>query len=153
LSSLSLSRRPRREPGGTLFGPGPPIGWTAGEGARPSRSKIGAARYDFCPTCTMQGQALPFPDTTTRGPNMETAKRKTGEEAKAARRVRLAALGDIHCGKASQGAYHDLFRFINENADVFVLCGDLTDHGLPEEAQVLAREMNSLLKVPTVAVL
>jgi Icc-related predicted phosphoesterase len=84
---------------------------------------------------------------------METAKRKTGEEARAAKRVRLAALGDIHCGKTSQGAYHDLFRFINENADVFVLCGDLTDHGLPEEAQVLAREMNSLLKVPTVAVL
>jgi Icc-related predicted phosphoesterase len=84
---------------------------------------------------------------------MDTAKRKTGEEPRAGKRVRLAALGDIHCGKASQGAYHELFRFINDNADVFVLCGDLTDHGLPEEAQVLAREMNSQLKVPTVAVL
>jgi Icc-related predicted phosphoesterase len=84
---------------------------------------------------------------------MATATRKNGEESRAGRRVRLAALGDIHCGKTSQGAYHELFRFINENADVFVLCGDLTDHGLPEEAQVLAREMTALLKIPTVAVL
>jgi Icc-related predicted phosphoesterase len=84
---------------------------------------------------------------------METGKRKAGEEPRPARRVRVAALGDIHCGKASQGAYHELFRFINENADVFVLCGDLTDHGLPEEAQVLAREMTGLIKVPVIAVL
>jgi Icc-related predicted phosphoesterase len=84
---------------------------------------------------------------------MATGKRPSGEEAAPARRVRLAALGDIHCGKTSQGVYHDLLRFINEHADVFVLCGDLTDHGLPEEAQVLAREMTSLLKIPTVAVL
>jgi Icc-related predicted phosphoesterase len=84
---------------------------------------------------------------------MATGKRPSGEEAAPARRVRLAALGDIHCGKTSQGVYHELFRYINEHADVFVLCGDLTDHGLPEEAQVLAREMTALLKIPTVAVL
>lgn len=84
---------------------------------------------------------------------METGKRKPAEQSRPAKRVRIAALGDIHCGKASQGAYHELFRFINDNADVFVLCGDLTDHGLPEEAQILAREMTTLLKIPTVAVL
>jgi Icc-related predicted phosphoesterase len=84
---------------------------------------------------------------------MATGKRQNGEEPRSAKRVRLATLGDIHCGKTSQGAYHELFRYINENADVFVLCGDLTDHGLPEEAQVLAREMTSQLKIPTVAVL
>jgi Icc-related predicted phosphoesterase len=84
---------------------------------------------------------------------MESAKQTDGEKPRPGRRVRLAALGDIHCGKTSQGANHELFRFINAHADVFVLCGDLTDHGLPEEAQVLAREMTSLLKIPTVAVL
>jgi Icc-related predicted phosphoesterase len=84
---------------------------------------------------------------------MDTAKQSNGEEPRTGRRVRLAALGDIHCGKTSQGAYHELFRFINQNADVFVLCGDLTDHGLPEEAQVLAKDMTALLKIPTVAVL
>jgi Icc-related predicted phosphoesterase len=84
---------------------------------------------------------------------MDTAKQSNGEEPRTDRRVRLAALGDIHCGKTSQGAYHELFRFINQHADVFVLCGDLTDHGLPEEAQVLAKEMTALLKIPTVAVL
>jgi Icc-related predicted phosphoesterase len=84
---------------------------------------------------------------------MATNKHTNGEAQQQARPVRLAALGDIHCGKNSQGVYHELFRYINEHADIFVLCGDLTDHGLPEEAQLLAREMTSQLKVPTVAVL
>jgi len=38
-------------------------------------------------------------------------------------------------------------------ADVFVLCGDLTDYGLPDEARALAREITSAVKIPTVAVL
>jgi Icc-related predicted phosphoesterase len=53
------------------------------------------------------------------------------------KRVRVAALSDLHCGKTSQGAYQSLFSQANERADVLLVCGDLTDHGLPEEAQVL----------------
>jgi Icc-related predicted phosphoesterase len=34
-----------------------------------------------------------------------------------------------------------------------VLCGDLTDYGLPEEAQVLAKDLTISLKIPVVAVL
>jgi Icc-related predicted phosphoesterase len=34
-----------------------------------------------------------------------------------------------------------------------LLCGDLTDFGLPEEAQVLAKELTTSLKIPIVAVL
>ena len=66
--------------------------------------------------------------------------------------VRVAAVGDIHCTKASQGAFQPLFSQIAEAADVLVLCGDLTDYGLPEEAHVLARELTAA-KVPVVAVL
>jgi Icc-related predicted phosphoesterase len=66
--------------------------------------------------------------------------------------VRVAAVGDIHCTKASQGALQPLFSQIAEAADVLVLCGDLTDYGLPEEAHVLARELTAA-KVPVVAVL
>ena len=51
--------------------------------------------------------------------------------------IRLAAVGDIHCGKSSQGALQPLFARATEVADVLVLCGDLTDYGLPEEAHVL----------------
>jgi Icc-related predicted phosphoesterase len=68
------------------------------------------------------------------------------------RRIRIAAMSDLHCGKTSHGAFQALFRQADEQADVLVLCGDLTDHGLPEEAQVLAREMSGL-KAPVVAVL
>jgi Icc-related predicted phosphoesterase len=67
--------------------------------------------------------------------------------------IRIAAVGDLHCGKTSQGAYQALFSSIAERADVVLLCGDLTDYGLPEEARVLARELAPALKVPVLAVL
>ena len=66
--------------------------------------------------------------------------------------VRVAAVGDLHCGKASQGVLQPLFARMAERADVLVLCGDLTDYGLPEEARVLARELSGVPKVPAVAV-
>lgn len=67
--------------------------------------------------------------------------------------IRLAAVGDIHCGKAGQGAFQPLFAQAAELADVLVLCGDLTDYGLPEEARILVKEMAPLAKVPVVGVL
>ena len=67
--------------------------------------------------------------------------------------VRLAAIGDIHCTKASAGAFQPLFAQAAEAADVLVLCGDLTDYGLAEEAQVLVKELALGAKLPTVAVL
>lgn len=68
--------------------------------------------------------------------------------------VRIAAIGDLHYGRsAAQGSLHALFSQITDSADVLVLCGDLTDYGLAEEARSLAREMTSTLKIPTVSVL
>jgi Icc-related predicted phosphoesterase len=66
--------------------------------------------------------------------------------------VRVAAVGDLHCGKASPGVFQPLFTRMTESADVVVMCGDLTDYGLPEEARVLAREVGGALKLPIVAV-
>src|SRR5205823_9029009 len=66
--------------------------------------------------------------------------------------VRVAAVGDLHCTKTSQGVFQSLFAAIREAADVLLIAGDLTDYGLPEEAQVLAREL-SALRLPVVAVL
>lgn len=66
--------------------------------------------------------------------------------------VRVAALGDLHCTKASHGALQPLFSHIRDAADILLLAGDLTDYGLPEEAETLAREM-STLKMPVAAVL
>jgi Icc-related predicted phosphoesterase len=68
--------------------------------------------------------------------------------------VRLAAVGDLHCSKQSAGRLHDLFGRAAEQADVLLLCGDLTDYGLPEEARILARELSGVAaRIPIVAVL
>lgn len=66
--------------------------------------------------------------------------------------IRVAALGDLHCTKASQGAFQPIFAHIRDQADLMLLAGDLTDYGLPEEAQVLARDL-AAVRVPIVAVL
>ena len=67
--------------------------------------------------------------------------------------VRVAAVGDLHCGKSSQGAFQPLFTRMADSADVVLMCGDLTDYGLPDEARVLAREVSAALKIPVIAVL
>jgi Icc-related predicted phosphoesterase len=66
--------------------------------------------------------------------------------------VRVAAVGDLHCTKTSQGTLQPLFARIADSADVLLLAGDLTDYGLPDEARVLARELIPL-RTPTAAVL
>jgi len=67
--------------------------------------------------------------------------------------MRVAAVGDIHCKKISQGVFQPLFAAMAAAADVLVLCGDLTDLGLAEEARVLARELGAAKSTPVVAVL
>ena len=66
--------------------------------------------------------------------------------------VRVAALGDLHCSKTSQGVFQPLFAKIAESADLVLIAGDLTDYGLPDEARILARELTAI-HAPVVAVL
>src|SRR6185436_16715782 len=69
--------------------------------------------------------------------------------------VRVAAVGDIHCTKTSEGVLQPLFAQMAESADIIALCGDLVDYGLFDEAQLLVKELSVALKakVPVVAVL
>jgi Icc-related predicted phosphoesterase len=67
--------------------------------------------------------------------------------------VRVAAMADLHYGKASQGMLLPVFKEIEETADVLLLCGDLTDYGLTEEAHILAKDLTTSLKIPVLAVL
>jgi Icc-related predicted phosphoesterase len=68
--------------------------------------------------------------------------------------VRLAAVGDLHYGKGSRGTLQPVFAALARvNADILILCGDLTDYGHPEEATELARELVSGVKIPIVGVL
>ena len=66
--------------------------------------------------------------------------------------IRVAAIADIHCGRDGHGAYHALFAQINDAADLLLICGDLTDYGLPDEARVLVKEL-AAVRIPMVGVL
>ncbi|GAC1516908.1 MAG: metallophosphoesterase [Gemmatimonadaceae bacterium] len=69
------------------------------------------------------------------------------------KRVRIAAMSDVHVGKTGQGTLQPLLAAASESADMLVICGDLTDYGLADEARVLARELTAAVRVPIVAVL
>jgi Icc-related predicted phosphoesterase len=65
--------------------------------------------------------------------------------------VRVAAVGDLHCGRSASGALQTLFAGILEAADILLLAGDLTENGQPDEARALARVLSSL-HIPVAAV-
>jgi len=66
--------------------------------------------------------------------------------------LRVAALADLHHSRDSQASLVPMLTQIGKDADVLLLCGDLTHHGLPEEASALVREL-STLRIPVLAVL
>lgn len=66
--------------------------------------------------------------------------------------IRVAAVGDIHLGPDSHGLLRPAFDTLSECADLLLLAGDLTRHGTPEEARVVAEEVGGL-PVPVIAVL
>ena len=68
--------------------------------------------------------------------------------------VRIAAVGDLHFGRSTPpGSLTPLFAQIGDAADILLLCGDLTDYGLAEEARAFVKELTPTLKIPVVAVL
>jgi Icc-related predicted phosphoesterase len=67
--------------------------------------------------------------------------------------LRIAAVGDLHCSKSSQGTLQPMFAQAAQSADVLLLCGDLTDYGLAEEAHILVSEMKTAERIPVIAVL
>ena len=68
--------------------------------------------------------------------------------------IRVAAVADIHVGADSRGTLGVHWQHLPERADVFVLAGDLTKRGLPEEVDVLVDELDGLpRRLPTFAVL
>lgn len=66
--------------------------------------------------------------------------------------VRIAAIGDVHVSKTSQGALSPILAQVAERADVLLLCGDLTDYGTLDEGRVLVKEL-AIVRMPIIAVL
>lgn len=65
---------------------------------------------------------------------------------------RIAAVADIHVCETDRGKHSELFRKVSEDADILLLCGDLTDTGKATEAEILAKELRACT-IPVVAVL
>ena len=80
------------------------------------------------------------------------AERRAGEDRRHGSRFRIAAVGDFHCGEADVGAYRELFARANEQADVLLLAGDLTQRGKESEFRVVVGELADV-KIPVVAVM
>ncbi len=66
--------------------------------------------------------------------------------------LKVAALGDLHVGENHVQPYRDLFSRISQEADVLVLCGDLTNYGKTPEAEILAEDLR-VCTIPVVGVL
>ena len=66
--------------------------------------------------------------------------------------LRVAAIGDLHVQESDVAPYRELFTEISANADVLVLCGDLTNFGKTGEAEILAEDIRSC-SIPVIGVL
>lgn len=66
--------------------------------------------------------------------------------------LRIAAMSDIHYGRHAGSTIQTAFDRVSEEADVLLLCGDLTDYGKPEEAERLAADLREHVSVPILAV-
>jgi Icc-related predicted phosphoesterase len=97
----------------------------------------------------------------TNGPTLEQGepiagrRQRQGERRQGDRRsraVRIAAVGDFHCGEEDVGQYRELFARVNQDADVLLLAGDLTRRGTVAEAKVVVGELADV-KIPILAVL
>lgn len=67
--------------------------------------------------------------------------------------IRLAAVGDVHCGPETREEVRSQFASVAEHADALLLAGDLTRLGTPQEAEALAEALSPLRGLPIAAVL
>lgn len=67
-------------------------------------------------------------------------------------KLKIAAMADLHMQQSVFGSFKLPFEEISNNADILLLGGDLTEHGLEAEANMLAEELN-YCTIPTAGVL
>lgn len=82
-------------------------------------------------------------DPQTPQPGMEPGPTQT---------LRVAAVGDLHIGEATEKPYRDLFERVHEDADVLCLCGDLVNFGKTREVEILIDDLKAC-RIPMVGVM
>ena len=67
-------------------------------------------------------------------------------------RMRVAAIGDLHVTEDSVAPYREVFQDASRDADILLLCGDLTNFGKTAEAEILAEDLRAC-DIPVLGVL
>ncbi len=75
-----------------------------------------------------------------------------GSHSSSTRCLRIAAAGDLHCSEHRRDEIERSIEALSGTADIVLLCGDLTTHGEPAQAAVLA-DACAALESPVFAVL
>jgi Icc-related predicted phosphoesterase len=76
-----------------------------------------------------------------------------GAEARDECAIRIAATGDIHLGRdGDEERWAEAFHALRDRVDLVLLAGDLTTHGEPEQAAMVAAAVRGL-DVPVLSVL
>ena len=75
-----------------------------------------------------------------------------GLDAGPSKKLRVAAVGDLHVGESSERPYRDLFDRVHEDADVLALCGDLVNFGKTREVEILIEDLRAC-RIPMVGVM
>lgn len=68
----------------------------------------------------------------------------------AEQKLRIAAVGDLHYHNGGDGKIRSFFTEISKAADILLLCGDIIDYGLPDEARLLAKDIGDTAKRITI---
>ena len=75
-------------------------------------------------------------DEVDRSIDVATGARRAGDPEPTC--VRLAAAGDVHCHAGNREWIEEAIAGLEGHADLLLLAGDLTTHGEPEQARILA---------------
>ena len=68
------------------------------------------------------------------------------------KKLRVAAVGDLHVGETHERPHRELFERVSDDADVLCLCGDLVNFGKTREVEILLEDIRAC-KIPMVGVL
>jgi Icc-related predicted phosphoesterase len=66
------------------------------------------------------------------------------------RTVRIAAVADLHYRTGTDNRFRSAFAEISDSADILLLCGDIIDYGLPDEARLLVKDISDSAKRITI---
>ena len=84
-------------------------------------------------------------------PSIDPQTPQPGMERGPAKRLRVAAVGDLHVGEGPS-PYRELFERVSDEADVLCLCGDLVNFGKTAEVQSILEDIKACT-IPMVGVM